>query len=443
MEKKARQIAFEILIRMYRDAAYSNLTLDAALKRNALSSRDTALVSALVYGVQERLYTIDYQLSLYLKEPLRKLKPEVVVALRMGVSQLLFMDKIPPSAAVSESVSLVKNNGCAFASGLVNAVLHKVADAGLLLPEAQEDGAAALSIQYSIPEWIITKWQKAYGEAETLSILAACMKRAPITVRVNTLRTTAEDLIASFAKEKIAARLSPEIEDALVLNRAGAIERTNAYANGLFHVQDAASQLCCQALEAQPGETVFDLCAAPGGKSFTIAEQMEGKGEIRSFDLYPSRTALIEEGAKRLGLSMIRAAVADASCFNTSYGKADRVLCDVPCSGFGILRRKPEIRYKPRGEVDKLPDLQYLILRNASRYVREGGRLLYSTCTLNPDENEAVCLRFLQEHPNFRPVQALPALSDGRRDDHGFLTLFPEAGGHDGFFIAAFQEVSV
>lgn len=439
----ARQTAMEVLLRMQHDAAYSNLTLDAALRRNKLSRRNAALVSALVYGVQERLYTIDYQLSLYLKQPLKKLRPEVLAALRLGVCQLLFMNKIPPSAAVSESVLLAKNNGCMFASGLVNAVLHKVADAGLRLPEEQENETYALSIRYSVPEWLITKWQEAYGCGGALSILNAFTAPAPITVRVNTLRTTAEEVIPLMEREKIFARLSTEAEDALVLGRAGAIERSYAYQKGLFHVQDAASQLCCKALGAQPGETVFDLCAAPGGKSFTIAELMGGEGEVRAFDLYPSRTELIEEGAKRLAIEIIHTTVSDATCFNASFGKADRVLCDVPCSGYGILRRKPEIRYKAQGEVDKLPDLQYLILRNASLYVRTGGRLVYSTCTLNPAENEAVCLRFLQEHPSFRPVQALPELNEGLRDDNGFLTLFPRVGGHDGFFIAVFQEVSV
>lgn len=199
-----------------------------------------------------------------------------------------------------------------------------------------------------------------------------------------------------------------------------------------------------KALDAQPGETVFDLCAAPGGKSFTVAERMRGEGSVCSFDLYPSRTALIEQGAARLGITSVYPAVADASCYNEAYGKADRVLCDVPCSGFGIVRRKPEIRYKPQGEVDKLPDLQYLILRNAARYVKKGGRLVYSTCTLNPEENEAVCLRFLQENASFRPVAPdLPEQLNARKDDNGFFTLFPEAGGRDGFYIAVFQEVSV
>lgn len=442
MEKKARQIALEILVRMQRDAAYSNLTLGAALRHNNLSERDAALVSALVYGVQERLYTINYQLSLYLRQPLKKLKPEVLAALRLGVYQLLFMEKIPSSAAVNESVSLVKENGCAFASGLVNAVLRKVSAAGLRLPDAQGDEAYADSIRYSFPQWLIEKWQSAYGREETRSILEACMEPAPLTIRVNTLRTTAEELSSLLEQDGILA-CPTEIEDALTLERAGAIERSGAYRKGLFHVQDAASQLCCKALEARPGETVFDLCAAPGGKSFTIAERMRGEGAIKSFDLYSSRTALIEDGAKRLGLSIIYAAIADASCYDASLGKADQVLCDVPCSGFGIVRRKPEIRYKTQGEVDKLPDLQYLILRNASCYVQKGGRLVYSTCTLNPDENEAVCLRFLQEHPSFRPVPALPELSEGRRDAHGFLTLFPKIGGHDGFYIAVFQEVSV
>ena len=398
MGKNARQIAMEILVRMQRDAAYSNLTLDAALRRNELPARDAALVSALVYGVEERLYTIDYQLSLYLKQPLKKLKPEVLAALRLGVCQLLFMERIPSSAAVCESVSLVKQNGCAFAAGREN----------------------------------------------TLSILEACMAPAPLTVRVNTLQTTAEKLTVLLRQDHVAAHAAADVEDALVLDRAGAIERTKAYQDGLFHVQDISSQLCCKALDAQPGETVFDLCAAPGGKSFTVAERMRGEGSVCSFDLYPSRTALIEQGAARLGITSVYPAVADASCYNEAYGKADRVLCDVPCSGFGIVRRKPEIRYKPQGEVDKLPDLQYLILRNAARYVKKGGRLVYSTCTLNPEENEAVCLRFLQENASFRPVAPdLPEQLNARKDDNGFFTLFPEAGGRDGFYIAVFQEVSV
>lgn len=433
----------EILVRMQRDAAYSNLTLDAALRRNNLSARDAAFVSALVYGVQERLYTIDYQLSQYLRQPLKKMKPEVTAALRLGVCQLLFMDKIPPSAAVSESVSLVKNNGCAFAAGLVNAVLRKVAAAGLTLPDARENEIYAQSVQYSCPEWLIQKWRNAYGTEAARSILEAVMEPAPLTIRVNTLRITAEGLSAQFNGEGVFTRPAEEIANALILERAGAIERTAAYQSGLFHVQDAASQLCCKALDVQPGDTVFDLCAAPGGKSFTLAEQMQGRGQVQSFDLYPSRTALIREGASRLGLSIIHAAIADASCYDAARGQADRVLCDVPCSGFGIMRRKPEIRYKTQGEVDKLCDLQYLILRNASRYVKKGGRLVYSTCTLNPDENEMVCLRFLQEHPSFQALPALPELPHGRRDENGFLTLFPKAGGHDGFYIAVFQEVSV
>lgn len=194
MGKNARQIAMEILVRMQRDAAYSNLTLDAALRRNELPARDAALVSALVYGVEERLYTIDYQLSLYLKQPLKKLKPEVLAALRLGVCQLLFMERIPSSAAVCESVSLVKQNGCAFAAGLVNAVLRKVSDAGICLPEQEADALQMLSIRYSFPEWLIEKWLNAYGLENTLSILEACMAPAPLTVRVNTLQTTAEKL---------------------------------------------------------------------------------------------------------------------------------------------------------------------------------------------------------------------------------------------------------
>ena len=233
MGKNARQIAMEILVRMQRDAAYSNLTLDAALRRNELPARDAALVSALVYGVEERLYTIDYQLSLYLKQPLKKLKPEVLAALRLGVCQLLFMERIPSSAAVCESVSLVKQNGCAFAAGLVNAVLRKVSDAGICLPEQEADALQMLSIRYSFPEWLIEKWLNAYGRENTLSILEACMAPAPLTVRVNTLQTTAEKLTVLLRQDHVAAHAAADVEDALVLDRAGAIERTKAYQDSI------------------------------------------------------------------------------------------------------------------------------------------------------------------------------------------------------------------
>lgn len=263
MGKNARQIAMEILVRMQRDAAYSNLTLDAALRRNELPARDAALVSALVYGVEERLYTIDYQLSLYLKQPLKKLKPEVLAALRLGVCQLLFMERIPSSAAVCESVSLVKQNGCAFAAGLVNAVLRKVSDAGICLPEQEADALQMLSIRYSFPEWLIEKWLNAYGRENTLSILEACMAPAPLTVRVNTLQTTAEKLTVLLRQDHVAAHAAADVEDALVLDRAGAIERTKAYQDGLFHVQDISSQLCCQGLGCPAGGNGFrSLCCA-------------------------------------------------------------------------------------------------------------------------------------------------------------------------------------
>ena len=298
----ARQLALQALVRMQRDAAYSNLALDAALSRSRLPERDAALAAALVYGVQERLLTIDYQLALYLRQPLKKLRPEVLAALRLGVCQLLFMDKIPARAAVSESVLLVKQNGCAFAAGLVNAVLHKVEAAGLRLPDAQQGRDYALSVHYSFPEWLIHTWSNAYGREAALDILKACEAPAPLTIRVNTLRTSTLELTRLLKEEGVEARPVPGLMDALELERAGAVERLSAYRQGLFHVQDAASQLCCAAVGAQPGETVFDLCAAPGGKSFTLAQRMQGKGCVRSFDLYPSRTALITEGAQRLGL---------------------------------------------------------------------------------------------------------------------------------------------
>ena len=209
----------------------------------------------------------------------------------------------------------------------------------------------------------------------------------------------------------------------------------SAYKNGLFHVQDTASQICVKALGAKENETVFDLCSAPGGKSFTTAQHMNNKGKILSFDLYEHRVKLINDGAKRLGIDIIEAKTGDAAVFDEMLGCADRVLCDVPCSGFGIIRRKPEIKYKDERSFDELPDIQYKIFANASRYVKSGGRIIYSTCTLNKKENEDVCERFLREHKEFRAVSVLEEFGES-----SFVTLMPHKNNSDGFFIASFEK---
>lgn len=431
----ARRVAFDAIMKIERDSAFSNLTLDAFLNKHEMEPRDKALVSALFYGVIERKITLDYNLSLYLQKPLNKLKPEAVVILRLGAYQLLFMDKIPPSAAVNESVNLAKKY-CSYASGLINAVLRKIDKNKLQLPE-ENNTAYYLSVKYSCEKWLCEKWIKEYGVDNAEGVLSASTGSPDVFIRVNTTKITDDELIEELDKEGVVSEKT-YIDNALKVSLNGRdIERLISYKKGYFHVQDLASQLCVKALDAKEGESVFDLCSAPGGKAYTTAEYMKNKGAVLCFDKYESRVDLINKGSERLGLSIIDAAVSDALIYREELGQADRVLCDVPCSGTGIIRRKPEIKYKSREELEKLPEIQYSILQNGSKYVKKGGRLVYSTCALSKNENEEVCEKFLNENDNFNKIVPLPEIADSC-----FVTLMPRKNSSDGFFIACFERKS-
>lgn len=435
--KTPRQSAFDILYKIYKDSAYSNLALDSFLDASSYSGADRAFVCALVYGVCERTITLDYQLSLYLTQPLKKLKPQVLTVLRMGAYQILFMDKVPVSAAVNESVKLAKNNSAAFAAGLVNAVLRKVAAAGLKLPK-DENSLSFRSVKYSCPEWMLKLWSDSYGKENADKIAEFSLGAPQTVIRVNTLKTDCDSLLASLSKKGIAASKSNTAENALILEKPGSLKNLDEYKNGLFHVQDTASQLCCKALGAKSGETVLDICSAPGGKTFTVAEMMDGGGNITACDIYPSRLSLIEDGAKRLGIKSIHTLLNDGSVYNKDLPLADKILCDAPCAGLGVIRRKPEIRFKTAAEVDKLPEIQYSILTISAKYLKPGGVLVYSTCSLNKKENEDVFYRFLGEHKDFEPIRVLPEV-ERAAEDGDTLTLMPHIHGSDGFFISAFR----
>ena len=431
--KSARQTAFEILNKIQRDNSYSNLALDHALDKADTDNKDKNFISALVYGVTERRITLDYNLSLYLSQPIKKLKPEVLTALRLGAYQILFMDKIPVSAAVNESVKLAKKNGAAFASGLVNAVLRKIISNGL-----KTDGS--MSVNYSAPEWLCDMWCRSYGRENAEKLLKASFGAVDTVLRVNTEKIDAENLINLLAEEGFDCEIGGNVENSAVVKSGGAVHKTEAYKNGLFHVQDAASQLCCKALGVQENETVIDICAAPGGKSFTLAENMNNTGRIISCDIYEHRLKLISDGAERLGLTNIETVRNDGNVFNPDFPLADKILCDVPCSGLGVIRKKPEIRFKKSEEVDKLQDLQYSIMCISSRYLKIGGVMVYSTCSLNPNENEKIVEKFLTEHDNFEGVRVLSDISRYGFDTD-YLTLMPHIHGCDGFFISAVRRI--
>lgn len=430
----ARQIALDALLKTEKDKAYSNITLDCILTKNKLDTRDKSFVSALFYGVIERKLTIDYQLQLYLTKPLKKLKPEVLMILRLGAYQLLFMDKIPSSAAVNESVSLSKKNGCSFASGLINAVLRKIDKNGVIFPD-KKDYIKFISVKYSCPEYLVKKWISEYGKEDTEKFLSHSLGSTENYIRVNTTKATEDELI-SLLKANGVECAKTNYENILILQLKGNdIEELPSYKKGLFHVQDLSCQLCAKALRAEKGQRVFDLCSAPGGKAYTVAQIMEDEGEVLCFDIHENRVELIKNGAKRLELTSIKCSVSDASIFNGKLGLADRVLCDVPCSGLGIIGRKPEIKYKGEEELKTLPEVQLSILKNGAKYVKNGGIIVYSTCTLSKDENERVCADFLNSDDAFEAIIPLPELCEEK-----YLTLMPHKIGSDGFFIAAFRK---
>lgn len=419
--------AYMALLKLEKDNAYSNIALDVVLSKSIFSGRDRAFISALFYGVIERKLTLDYQLSLYLSKPLKKLKTEVLTVLRMGAYQILFMDKVPDSAAVNESINIAKKTGQNYASGLINAVLRKICQNGLLMPN-KENFSEYLSVKYSCPEKLIKKWIEEYGKNTCIDILEQTVGVPEIFIRVNNCKISSEALVTLLTAEGISTEKT-EYPYTLKINLAGHdIEKLDSFKKGYYHVQDLASQLCSAALQPEKGDTVFDLCAAPGGKTYTIAEIMENEGRVLSFDIHKSRVDLINSGASRLGLTIVDGKVGDACIFNSELGLADRVLCDVPCSGLGIIRRKPEIKYKNPDDFKELPEIQYKILANASRYLKVGGVLVYSTCTVSKAENECVCDKFLVEHPGF--IKKLP-----------YKTFIPGKEGSDGFFIAVIERV--
>ena len=432
--KSSRQVVLELLTKMKQDGAYSNIVLDNTFMREKLPPRDRAFAAMLFYGVIERKMTLDYIIRLYSTTEFDSIDTDVLQLLRMGLYQLLYTS-VPENAAVNESVELAPEK----AKGFVNGILRSFIRDGKTIDYRDLEGIPKLSIEYSCPKWLIKKWTEMFGEEETLKILQGSFGRPPLFVRVNTLKCTADELIAEFKKEHIEAKKNALLDDCLELGRIHEIESTNAYRKGLFHVQDISSQLCCRVARPMFNETVIDICAAPGGKTFTMAQLMANRGKIHSFDLYDGRVSMIREGAARMGLSIVEADLHDATQYDPSIPLADKVLCDVVCSGLGVIRRKPEIKYKEMKNLEQLPLLQSHILQNASKYVKKGGTLIYSTCTLSRDENEGVVEKFLAENPDFAP--AVIPISVNGIEDKCMRTFLPSVTGGDGFFAATLRRI--
>ena len=421
-----RSLALSSLLACEKCGRYTNLEIDSGLRNVNLSPADKGLYTRLVYGVIERRITLDYIIDRYSKMPTTEMEPAVRMALRMGVYQLLFMDRIPSHAAVSETVDLVPRRS----SGFVNAILRAFLRDGCKVTWPQEsDTEYCLSVKYSFPPEICALYLEDYGRETAEAILAAFNTEPPIGIRVNTLRHSAEEAADKLAGE---AELSP------VAGMLSARTLTDALRHGLetgdWFVQDPASRICTLAMDARPGELVIDTCACPGSKSFSMGLDMAGTGTLYAFDLHENKLSLIRRTSERLGLgSLITTARRDARTpEETLLGKADKVLCDAPCSGLGVVAKKPDIRYKDLASIENLPSIQRDILAGAAAYVKPGGTLVYSTCTLRKAENEDVVNAFLSAHPDF----VLTPFTAGGLSSDGMLTLLPHVTGTDGFFVA-------
>lgn len=429
----ARKIVLRLLTKLDKNSSYSNILLDDGLAKSGLSAQDKKFAAAMFYGVLERRITLDAVIKKYSDRPADKLNVEIRNLLRMGIYQLCYMDSVPDSAAVNESVILAKNNRNPAVSGFVNGLLRSFIRDGKKIPKGK-NRIESLSVEYSCPVWLVQKWLNEYGDDVTLSMLKTSLGQAPTTVRVNNLKCTVNDLLQELNSAGIGCEINTNAPNALNIFSSGAVELMEQYKKGLFHVQDISSQLCCAVVDPKEGDTVLDICSAPGGKTFTIAERMNDKGKVLAFDLHENRVRLIRQGAERLGLTAVTADVNNGKLFNQSLPQADRVLCDVPCSGLGVIRRKPEIKYKSPEDFDNLPEIQYSILETSSQYAKQGGVLVYSTCTLSRAENDDVVNRFLQNHSDFVPCQ-LDENVFGK--DCSFKTsITPDKFNSDGFFIA-------
>lgn len=438
MTAGGREAALTALTACRKLDAWSDGSLKAASRD--LDRREAALAARLTYGVLQNRALLDFYLGSCCSQPFEKLEPFVRDVLRLGAYQILFLDRVPDSAAVDQAVEMVKGSRKR-AAGLVNAVLRRLSREKANLPEIPaKDPAQYLSLRYSHPRWLVERLLEILGREEAEMFLRLDNGGVPTTIQRNPLACSREELLRSLEESGAAAAPHQWMPDCWEMSGGGDLEALPAFQKGLFLVQDAAARAAVLAAGPKPGEEVLDVCAAPGGKSFAAAMEMAGQGRITACDIHPHKLALIEKGARRLGLTCVQTVQADGREDRAEWnGAFDLVLCDVPCSGLGIIRKKPDIRYKDPKALAGLPIVQRAILENASRYVKSGGTLVYATCTIVPEENEDVTADFLSRYGQFRKEPfSLPGV-EGEMD--GSLTLWPQRHGTDGFYVCKMRKL--
>lgn len=440
-----RELVLAILMEVTQQNVYSHLALNSVLEKyQYLEKKERAFITRVTEGTLEHMIELDYILNQFSKVKVNKMKPVIRNILRSAVYQLKYMDSVPDSAVCNEAVKLAVKKGFGTLRGFVNGVLRNVAR-GLDQVEYPKEGIPRLSVCYSMPEWILSLWEKSYDLSAIETMLQAFQKETPVTIRCNLSKTTPEELKQSLEQEGVTVTLHPYLSYAFWIQGYDHLAELSSFQKGEFYVQDISSMLVGEIAAPNAGDQVIDVCAAPGGKALHIAEKLQGTGSVEARDLSPYKVGLIEENIERSGLTNIRAVQQDATMFDlTSEETADLVIADLPCSGLGVLGKKTDLKYKATEQGTKeLAELQKEILKNAARYVRHGGALIYSTCTINPAENMENVHWFLKEFPEFTVAPIADKLCPGLRksvQETGCLQLLPGIHDSDGFFIARFEK---
>ncbi|PFK46079.1 16S rRNA (cytosine(967)-C(5))-methyltransferase [Bacillus cereus] len=442
MRQNVRELALDGLMQVEKSGAYSNLLLNNLIEKSEIDRKDIGLLTEIVYGTIQRRDTLDYYLQPFLK---KKVEAWVKVLLRLSLYQMIYLDRVPERAVIHEAVEIAKRRGHKGIAGMVNGVLRSIQREGVPSVEEIQDPVKRLAVAMSHPEWLVQEWVSAYG-LETAQKMCEVNMLPPVSAaRVNVDKATVEEAIALLENEGIQAKYGDLSEDAIQIEK-GNVAHTEAFQKGILSIQDESSMLVARALEPSEGDAVLDSCAAPGGKTTHIAERLKGTGKVTSLDLHPHKVRLIEQQAKRLNLENVESKALDARKVQEHFVNEsfDKILVDAPCSGFGVIRRKPDIKLgKEKGDSERLSTIQLSILEKVAPLLKTGGRLVYSTCTIEKIENEQVIERFLQEHPEFEwdttmkgrmPEKLHPYINEGQ------VQILPHYFATDGFYIACLRK---
>ena len=440
----SREIAIKVINDVLINGAYANISLANEINRRHLTDQDRRFITELVYGTIKAGKTLDWLLAQFINRPFDKVAPVIRNILRMGVYQLFFLSKVPPSAACNQAVELAKKYGHAGTVKFVNGVLRNIARNldNIKYPDKEKDPAKYIALKYFHPEWLVRRWLKKFG-IESCEKLCAFNNQTPaLSVRTNTLKVTREELMALLKEQGVKAEPSLFVPEGIICMEHPSLSKIKALSQGLFQVQDESSMLVAHVLNPCAGECIIDACAAPGGKSTHIAALMGNRGRVLAFDIHPHKLSLIEDNAARLGIGIIEASEQDATSIGSKYSAlADKVLVDAPCSGLGVLRRKPDSRWRKSPEqLLELPILQGKILNSAADCVKPGGVLVYSTCTVGSEENDEVVKNFLAQRNDFSLDVTGRYLPQPREEQT--VQLWPHVDGVDGFYIARMSRKS-